>query len=536
MPPQPEETVDLHFPKAGLHTASALGRQPTRQGPDGTYWRTTQTGLNVRAFDPATERGRGGSRCGLSKYVAALLPSTTYVVQLLDVLLTTSASPMQESNSGRVVYLLAVSQGVIKYATPGDAAWTATTNNSGETPELNATGVMQSTSINQKQYFVDGTNYVFYRPSDNTVNAWTASSGGTMPRDTADNGARIICTWRGRACLSGLLLDPQNIFMSRVGDPHDFDYSPTTATVTDPVALNLSPLGLIGDVVTALIPYTDDVLIVGGDHTVYVVRGDPADGGRVDLVSDITGVAFGEAWCKDPYGNVYFFGGRPGIWRMGAGLKPERISQPIEPLLQDIDPGNNIIRLVWDDRQQTVHVFVTPVDAPASATHFAWEYRTNSWWTDTFGNNNLNPLCVVAYDGNLPDDRAVLLGGWDGYVRFIDIDATTDDGTNISSAVMIGPIMTQEMDEMLLKEIQAILAESSGNVTYQIYAARTAEAALAATARASGTFSSSRSSTQPIRVADHALYIKLSSTSRWAMEAVRCKFAGRGKVRRRGYR
>lgn len=534
---EPVETfLDFHFPKAGLDVAGPFGRQPTRQDKNGVYVRTAATGQNLRCFEAATGRDRGGSRPGLTKLISTQV-NGTWIVQELSIVSTTNSSiaAVQQSNSGRVVYLLAVSNGVLKVAQPDDTAWTAVTNNSATTPALNDNGTMMSAPNNQKQYFVDGIHYRYYNPPTNSIETWTASNGGTLPVDASSNTARLICTWRGRTVLSGVLKDPQNIFMSKVGDPLDFDYAPDQADLaTAAVALNLSDLGYIGDVVTALIPYNDDLLIVGGDSSIYVVRGDPTSGGEVDRISDVTGIAFGQAWCKDPYGNVYFFGSKPGIWMMqgGAGI-PRRISQPIEPRLEDLDTGALIIRLIWDDRLQTVNVYLTESAAPAATTHFIWDYRANAWWPDVFANTNHNPLCCVAYDGNDADDRVVLLGCWDGYVRALDPDATTDDGTNIASSVLIGPILTQELDEMLLKDIQFVLAEASGTVTWEILAADTAEAAISASARASGTAGAGRNPTQPIRVADHAIYIKISATTRWAMEAIRAKFAGRGKVRRR---
>lgn len=517
-----------------MDTAGPFGKQPVRQDQNGDYVRTTVSGINVRAYDPVTMRNRGGSRIGMSKYVSGLLPSHTFVVQDLNTLATTlgDATVSQQSVSGRVVYLVGVSQGVVKFLTPGDASWTATTNNSGESPPLNFTGVMQSAANNQKLYFVDGTNYVYFNPPTHSVEAWTPTSG-SLPRDTANNGGRIVTTWRGRTVISGLLLDPQNWFMSKQGDPLNWNYLPVPTTVDQAVAGNNSRLGLIGDVITGMIPYTDDLLIFLGDHTIYAMRGDPANGGNIDLVSDITGAAFGKAWCKDPYGNVYFFGSRPSVWTMAGPTVPKRISQPIEPLLANLNTGNLIVNMEWDDRQQAVHVWLTPDDAPTSCTHYVWEYRSNSWFQDTYANNDLNPLATVAYDGNLPGDRAILLGSWDGYVRFLDPSATTDDGTTITSSVIIGPIMTQQLDEMLLKDIQFVLAETSGSVSWQILSGSTAEAALAAAARVSGTATSGRNANRPIRVADHAIYIKLTSTNRWAMEAIRTRFQGKGKVRRR---
>ena len=530
---------DAHFPKAGVDVSRAFSRQPNRPvGPDGTeYARTTPRGLNVRSYEPLTGRRRGGSREGLKKYVPAPIVSG-WVVQDLRLLVADGISPPgggvpQPSQSGRVVTLVAVSQGNVYVVNPGDTAWTAANNATGLTPPLNFTGLMYSAPNNQKLWFVDGTNYVYYAPNSNTVFPWTASAG-SLPRDDDNNGARLICTWRGRTVLSGLLKDPQNYFMSRVSDPTDYDYSPASTSPDQAFAGNNGPLGLIGDVVTCLIPYSDDVLIFGGDHTVFLMRGDPMAGGQVDLVTDAVGMAFGQPWARDPYGNVYFFSNRTGIYRLFPGQPPVRISQAIEQQLQAIDTGAYNVCMLWNDRFQGLHVFVSPLAAPAPSTHLFWEQRTGAWWNDAFADANYDPLCCVTFDGNNPSDRVPLIGSWDGYVRAIDPTATTDDGTAFTSSVVIGPFLTNTLDDVLLKEIQGVLGETSGQVTWQVFVGSTAEKALSSTAVASGTWSAGRNLTNVIRRSGHAVYIRLTSTNSWAMEAIRLRIAGMGKVRRRG--
>lgn len=531
---QGETLKDLHFPKAGLDVSSAFDNQPNRPVDDGKYTRSCPVGVNVRGFEPTTGRSRGGSRPGLSKYVPRQVAGTEFVVQELNLITGKAETAMtQQSQSGRVVTLVSVSKGEIYYANAGDLIWTAAVNNSGEVPALNFTGICFSSPNQQKLWFVDGTNYVFYTPIVNTVTLWTATAG-SMPEDSDGNYARLICTWRGRIVLSGLLLDPQNWFMSAVDAPRDFDYSPGSPSATQAVAGNNSTLGTVGDVITALIPYTDDVLVVGGDHTLWMIRGDPMSGGQIDQISDIIGIAWGQAWCKDPYGNIYFMSNRMGVFVFVPGQQPQRISQAIEQLLQDVDTGDNIIRLMWDDRFQGFHVFITPSEAPASATHYFYEQRTGAWWQDQFADNNLNPLCCCVFDGNLPGDRVPLIGCWDGYVRAYDPDALDDDGTPIHSRVAIGPIVTPNLDDIMCKDIQAVLGETSGDVTYEILTASSAEKAIDSTAVARGTFKKGRNLLSFVRRSGHATYIVLSSVVRWSMETIRVRVATSGKVRQRG--
>jgi len=529
-----DDYKDLHFPKAGIDVSQAFSRQPNRPVFGGEYARTTAIANNVRGFTGG--RDRGGSRSGLKRYIRREVSGEYFIVQELRVITIAGENMVQASNSGRIVTLVAVSQGDIFIVNPGDTEWLPVINNTGETPPLNFTGLMMSTQCNQKLWFVDGINYVTYDPFTNIATIWEAVSGD-MPQDEDGNYGRLICTWRGRVVVSGLLLDPQNWFMSAVSDPTDWDYSPLSITPTQAIAGNNAPQGLIGDVITALIPYSDDILIFGGDSSIYAMKGDPMAGGQIDRVSDAIGIAWGEAWCKDPTGNVYFVSNKTGIYQMdpqkqGFGLR--RISQQIEELLVTIDTGLYGIRLIWNDRQQGLHVFVTLLSEPAPATHFFWDQRSNAWFTDTLQNNEHNPLCCATFDGKLPTDSVALIGSWDGIVRSIDPDATDDDGSTILSSVLIGPLLTKTADEIMVKELQGVFATGSGTVTYQVFVSDTAEGAIFDDPAAEGTFEAGRNFTDEVRQAGFAVYVKISGAGYWAMESIRVRLAAMGLIRQRG--
>lgn len=525
--------TDLAFPGAGIDVSAPYGRQPVRPLPNGGHARTTPSATNVRHYEPTTNRARGAQRHGLAKYINAQVNGTALIQGLNVVSGVGYSAPgggVQTSQSGRVVTLCAFSGGTMKVADAGATTWTSVT---GGTGCVNSSGIVSSAANGQKLWIVDGTNSKVYDPATNAVSAWTATAG-TFPVDSAGNKPRHICTWRGRTVLSGLLKDPANWFLSRVGDPRDFDYSPVSPSADQAVAGNNSTLGLVGDVITGLIPFNDDILIFGGDHSLWALRGDPMHGGQLDLISDAIGMAWGEAWCRDPHGTLYFISNRLGIYAMEPGSAPVRISQAIESLLADVNTGTNTVRCLYDDRAQGFHVFITRTASAAATTHYYYERRSGSWWQDSFGNNNHNPLCCTTFDGNTATDRVGLVGSWDGYVRYFKTDATNDDGTTISSSVVIGPLVSKDMDELLCKDVQAVLATGSGSVTYAIHVGATAEEALSSTAVVTGTWAAGRNVTTFVRRSGHAIYVKLSATSPWAMEQIRARLAARGKVRRRG--
>lgn len=534
-----ETEQDIHFPRAGLDLSMPVYKQPARQLPSGEYVRTCPVGNNVRAYESGTQRSRGGSRPGLVKQWPNQVSGTEFIVQEMILTVGTGFTPpggnvIQTSNSGRVVLLVAVSQGRVFTAAPGDTVWIEATNSTGETPALNFSGVLFSAPNNQKLWFADGINWVYFDSSTNTLNRWIASAG-TLPVDSENNLPRLICTWRGRTVLSGLLKDPQNWFMSAIGDPTNFDYAPLSPGPNDAIAGNNAPLGLIGDVITSMCPYTDDILIFFGDHTIWMMRGDPADGGRVDLISDVVGGAWGICWCKDDVGNVYFFSNKCGIFTMVPGQPPVRISQAIEQLLTSIDTGANAIRLVYDARFQGIHVYVTPLASPQPAQHFFYEVRTGGWFTESFADKNMNPLCCAVLDGNNPDDRVVVIGSWDGYVRGVTADAIDDDGVPIQSEVIIGPFVTANLDDITLYSLQSQMGVDSANVNMSLLLGETAEEALAASPVEPTVWKAGRNLTNHLRRSAHAIWIRLTATGQWAMESMRARIGTRGKVRGRGH-
>lgn len=531
--PQAQRDSELRFPLGGMDRADMFGKQNARQaGTDlngqPLYVATCRFGQNVRAFDPLTERARGGSRIGVAKFFP--LPVVAgWLVQGLG-----SAAAMEtnvSSISGLYATVVAFSQGIAKYARPGDLTWTTATNNTGNTPPLALTGIIRSASCVQKLWIADGVSRVFFDPVTGSLETWAATAGA-MP-GSGLNRPRLICCWRGRIVVSGIIGDEINWAMSKVNDPTDWDFSPASPSSVQAVEGNDSKQGQLGSPVQALIPYSDDVLIIGTSGSLWQMRGDPADNGSLDLITDAVGTAFGTPWCMDPNGRLYFLGARPTIYRMAPGEKPVPISHPIKRLLDGLDLGANTVNLAWDDRCKCLRVFVTPISAPGPTTHFGFEERTNAWWTDEFANDDHSPLTVCTIDGVTAEERALLIGSWDGYVRYFKPGQTTDDGVPIESEVVIGPLLTPLGDDVLFQEIQGVLAEASGEVTYEVRVGKTAEAALDSDPVVTGTWSAGRNFTRPINRAAHALYVTLRSTDAWAMETIRAAVEPRGLTRRR---
>ena len=606
----PARQIEIQFPLKGLNESQAFVRQAG--GQSGTH--TTAKCENVIGFDPATGRNRGAARSGTRKYCTARIDGAAAGQCLVHVVgnveISTrdtgaSSSPPSElrvTESGiarslgagsvvvtasRVTTLLGVSNGTVAIITA--AGVTAVT--SGTSALASSRRVIFAEAFFSNVYFCDGANYKYYDVSAGEMLDWTATTGGTMPAQEANNlvitgatnttpivitsvshgmeedlitvsgvlgntaangtwtienlttdtfelvdsvgdgaypsggvftrlsGSRcsLIAVWGGRIVLSGLDTDPNNIFMSAVGDPFDFDYSPETQTVTQAVAGSVtSGFGKNPDIVTALIPYTDDVLLIGGTHSIRRFLGNPADGGINVSVTDITGVAYGSAWCQSPEGIIYFFGSRGGVYRIDPenGIPNRLTAMTIDERLADIDLNANLVTLEWDDRAIAVRVYITPADG-TKATHYVWDVRNEAWWPFTYANPEHNPMAVHLLSGNTVEERRILEYGQDGYIRFSDVDSESDDGSPIESFVYLGPFSAT-----MFVELAASLREGSNTVTWEFCSASSLERALTAVPRQTGRIISGRNGSQWPRAFVERGYLRLSATGPWALEHI----------------
>jgi hypothetical protein len=82
MPSPGEQFADLKFPLCGVDLSRAYGQQLPRPLADGSYGGTTPVGQNVRAYEPGTQRARGGQRPGLLKYILSQVSGPSLIQEL----------------------------------------------------------------------------------------------------------------------------------------------------------------------------------------------------------------------------------------------------------------------------------------------------------------------------------------------------------------------------------------------------------------------------------------------------------------------
>lgn len=277
---------------------------------------------------------------------------------------------------------------------------------------------------------------------------WTPYNGqanddayGKLP-----NKAYLGCAWRGRAVISGNPEHPHQWYMSRQGHPFDFVYTSTDAQSA--VMGGNADIGKIGEIVLALAPVNRDYLIMGCASTVWLMEGDPMQGGNLNVIDDTTGIYGAKSWClAGKYG--FFFWGANGIYQIELPNRVTCISEIKLPELiadRDADPSTHRITMAYDITRGGIVITITRV---ADGNNF------NYWLDLRTGKFGLFPesypeecaaYSMLFYHANDKDFRHLLVGGFDGYIRKFNNSAKDDvlgDGDPveaISSHITLGPI------------------------------------------------------------------------------------------------
>lgn len=407
--------------------------------------------------------------------------------------------------------------------------------------------IIQSAEVRGEVFFTDGLGRyrVFRRVEDSSndeVAVVDAKEGKIPPR------CKLMTTYRGRLVIAADPNEPHNWYMSASNDAYNWDFFPTVPTSTQAIAGN-APVraGLSPDIVTALIPAKDDTLIIGGDRSINMLSGDPAQGGQIDLISETRGIAFGSPWAKDPEERIYFFGSKGGVYVTvpSPGATPQRLSVDwIERRLQDVDLSTHRIEMEWDWRGEGLFIAQVPYGAGGSIVqHWFWEQKTGSWHEDEYGNSDFTgcqPTTIAVLDGDTLQDRVLVFGCEDGYVRKVDENARDDDEDGsgdpvpIYSRARIGPIMSPKGNQARYTAVWPKLASDQNGCEFKVFFSDTAD--VPGDPKRIGQLRPGNNGRVPARGRGTALWFELSNGSvgeSWAYEGgfIEAIEAGRSRSR-----
>lgn len=366
-----------------------------------------------------------------------------------------------------------------------------------------------------------------YDPSAGTLALHTASTG------QVPTGCPLVCRYLDRLVLAGHDTASHVWYMSRQGDPDDWDYSQTDSQRA--VAGSSSEAGVPGTTITAIIPHSDDYLIIGCRDSLWRLRGDPAYGGALDALSHTIGIIGAGAWCLGPSGEMIFLS-LDGLYALPPGGEsvPKSLSREVLPQeFKNLNPETVTALLEYDSVDRGVHIFLSPESSNAR-THWWFDFERKTFWPVTLVSDH-EPLSTCSYQSTAIEDSCIVLGCRDGKLRRFSALAETDCGTSYESYAMLGPIgLNKDGWIGTVSAIVGIMAADSGDVTWSLHPALTFEETATASASDSGTWSAGLNANTYPACRGQATMLKLTGTTgrKWAMEqaALTIKESGRRRL------
>jgi hypothetical protein len=330
-----------------------------------------------------------------------------------------------------------------------------------------------------------------------------------------------------------------NWYMSRLGDPLDYDYGTFQNVATRPVAGASSDAGDLPNNITAVVAFSDDYLLFASRNELYILTGDPAlFSGSLNNVSRKVGIIDKLAWCDLPDGSLAFMA-HDGLYLLppGGRGKPQPLSQDRLPdELRDFDTKNNNVILAYDDRNRGIMINVTQKVGEGGVFHF-FDLDTASFWPEQYTGTH-EGVSMTWHNSSVASDSALLMGGRDGYIRKHEQGQPNDDGTQFESRVMMGPINLGRngMEEGAMTRITLDMGEGSGNVDVEVFADDTAESTVTGTSKFTAEIGAgdNRTVRPRVRGKSAAVQIKGKTNSIWALETASLVMRGLGKHRKEG--
>ena len=365
-----------------------------------------------------------------------------------------------------------------------------------------------------------------YDPSAGTLSLHRATTG------QVPTGCPLVCRYLDRIVLAGHDIAPHAWYMGRQGDPDDWDYSQEDSqrAISGPA----SEAGVPGTAILALAPHSDDYLIIGCRDSLWRLRGDPAYGGALDVVSHVVGIIGAGAWCYGPAGELIFLS-LDGLYALAPGgdSAPISLSREVLPReFKNLNPETVTALMEYDSVDRGIYIFLSEESSNAR-THWWFDWDRKTFWPLTLSSGH-EPLAVCSYQSTAIEDSCVVLGCRDGKLRRFSQLAETDCGTSFESYAMLGPIgLAKDGSFGRVISASGIIAADSGDVTWSLHPASTFEGAATADASDSGTWVAGLNADIYPACHGQAAMLKITGTAgrKWAMEQVMLQVRESGRRR-----
>ena len=313
-----------------------------------------------------------------------------------------------------------------------------------------------------------------YDPVKRGAGLWDSVSRWQARVGSVPIGCPLIATYGDRLVLAGF--PPHVWYMPRRGDPDDFNYM-----AIDPQAAitgTSSDAGRLGEPITALAPWQRDYMIFGCDKSIWVMRGDPCYGGRLDCADHNYGIVDAKSWCYLPDGNLLFLS-RDGLRMLSAGDRDSEAlsSDRLPGELHNVDTHNWRASMIYDSARKGAWVCLAPVASVETGEQLQWffDLQDGGFWPIKLPTGR-SPSTILTRESDSYGDCELLFGCNDGVVRSFHPGWLTDEGVVIDSYVLYGPFRLWDAErEGILNQMIATLGDASGPVQWSIYVGATAE-------------------------------------------------------------
>lgn len=396
---------------------------------------------------------------------------------------------------------------------------------------FNSSGPVSLAEYQGSVYGVDGTSAKVINLQTRSVSNWTATagtfpgSGGTAGKTTAT----IVSNYLDRLALSGDSsgVDSQNVYMTAIGTPTDFD----TAAPEDgrAFALNAALPGRIGQPVTCLSQASKGVLLIGCVSSMWRFVGDPAlgtpDVTPLSLTDGISGL-FAATLASD---GIMLVHSRSGMLVVNtAGDVVPLSHSSISSGITIDDPTDRVVVVQRDPGRMFTHAFLTHSAAPDSPESW-WSYaekvggyqRTGAgFFEQRMASTDLEVTSACLFRGR------PVFGTRNGRVCEFSDSATSDVDEAFDSRAQLALYKADNtLTDIELQSIEVVLDDASTGAELRVYGGRTAQEAATGTNRTLMVSEDiSPYSQRVIRGVRHrALAVEMwgtSDTGRWAVEQV----------------